>query len=73
MVLDVFLGRDTAPSGASSTSDWEQAEVAQLDMQYRDVVEFAVGHGVGVNVEVSARDPRRAVRIGTAVIPRHEV
>jgi len=42
-------------------------------LQYRDVVEFAVGHGVGTEVELSGAGPRRAVRVGTAVIPRHEV
>ena len=69
----VFLGRDEVLGDIDASSDSEQAEVAQLDMQYRDVVEFAVGHGVGTEVEVSAGDPRRAVRAGTAVIPRHEV
>ncbi|MYH72953.1 MAG: helicase [Acidimicrobiia bacterium] len=70
---DVFLGREVATDDALSWSVSEQVEVAQLDMQYRDVVEFAVGHGVGTEVEVSASNPRRAVRAGTTVIPRHEV
>ena len=70
---DVFLGREGVVAGAVAASDWERAEVAQLDMQYRDVVEFAVGHGVGTEAEVSAGDPRRAVRVGSAVIPSHEV
>lgn len=69
----VFLGRDAALAGTAAASESEQAEIAQLDMQYRDVVEFAVGHGVGTDVEVSAADPSRGVRIGTAVIPSHEV
>ena len=69
----VFLGRGEVLAGPAIGSVSEQAEVAQLDLQYRDVVEFAVGHGVGTEVEVSDDDPRRAVRAGTAVIPRHEV
>ena len=70
---DVFLGRDRILAEATAASDWERAEIAQLDLQYRDAVEFAVGHGVGTAVEVSTSDPRRAVRVSTAVIPRHEV
>ena len=70
---DVFMGRDDALVVAGAAPEWERAEAAQLDLQYRDVVEFAVGHGVGTEVELSAAGPRRAVRIGTAVIPRHEV
>ena len=70
---DMFLGRDRVLTGSVAVSDWERAEVAQLDMQYRDMVEFGVGHGVGTKVEVSAADPRRAVRVGSAVIPSYEV
>ncbi len=70
---EVFLGRDKVLTEATAVSDWERTEIAQLDLQYRDAVEFAVGHGVGTEVEVSASDPRRAVRVSTAVIPRHEV
>ena len=69
----VFLGRDAALAGAAGASESEQVELAQLDLQYRDIVEFAVGHGVGTDVEVSATDPRRAVRVSTAVIPSFEV
>ncbi len=70
---DVFMGRDDVVAATGAAPEWERAEAAQLDLQYRDVVEFAVGHGVGTEVELSTADPRRAVRVGTAVIPRHEV
>lgn len=70
---DVFLGRNEAMTDATAASTTEQSEVAQLDLQYRDIVEFSVGHGVGTEVEVTAGDPRRAVRVSTAVIPNHEV
>ena len=69
----VFLGRDGILTDSAAASQWERDEMAQLDLQYRDVVEFAVGHGVGTDVEVSASDPRQAVRASTAVIPSHEV
>ena len=69
----MFLGRNRELAGAAGASESEQAEIAQLDLQYRDIVEFAVGHGVGTDVEVSATDPRRAVRVSTAVIPSFEV
>ena len=69
----VFLGRGEVLAGPAIGSVSEQAEVAQLDLQYRDVVEFAVGHGVGTDVDAAAGDPRRAVRAATAVIPRFEV
>jgi hypothetical protein len=62
-----FLGRDALFGPSVTESESERAEVARLDLQYRDVVEFAVGHGVGTEAEVSA-DPRRAVRVATAVI-----
>ena len=70
---DVFVSRNESSSDALASSASERAEVSQLDMQYRDVAEFAVGHGVGTEVEVSSTDPRRAVRASTAVIPKHEV
>ena len=69
----VFLGRGGILAEAAAVSQWERDEVAQLDLQYRNTVEFAVGHGVGTEVEVSASDPRRAVRAATAVIPSYEV
>ena len=69
----VFLGRGGDLASASVASDWERAEVARLDMQYRDVVEFAIGHGVGTEVDKPDSDPRCALRVGTAVIPSHEV
>ena len=48
-------------------------ELRAMDMLYRDRCEFAVGHGVGVHAEVDPADPRRARRVGTRIIPAHEV
>ena len=75
----VFLGREAILDSAANMPEAERAEWSILDMQYRDRVELAVGHGVGV--EWDEADPggggraggRRAARVGTAVLPRHEV
>ena len=49
-----------------------KAENDLLAMLYRRQVEFAVGHGVGVHVDVSP-DPERAIRVRTKVVPTQEV
>ena len=66
----VFRGRPRASDLGDSLPQDEDRAIAML---YRDRVEFAVGHGVSSDVEVDASDPRRATRITTAVVPRHEV
>lgn len=43
-----------------------------LAMLYRRQVEFAVGHGIGVHVDVSP-DPTHAVRVRTKVVPSYEI
>ncbi len=69
----VFLGRDAVFGAPPAGPESERAEVARLDLQYRDVVEFAVGHGVGTRTEVNEADPHRADAVWTAVIPEHQV
>ena len=44
-----------------------------LSMQYRDHVEYAVGHGVGVHAEVDPSDPHRARSVSTRIIPWYDV
>ena len=66
----VFLGRREATPIPDPTTDEEDAH---LDLLYRHRIEFAVGHGVGVRVEVDRADPRRARRVETAVIPTASV
>jgi hypothetical protein len=44
-----------------------------MAMLYRNQVEFAVGHGVGVHAEVKENCPHRAIYLSTEVVPRHEV
>ena len=58
-----FQGRDL-------TDDLERAT---MEMLYRHQIEFAVGHGVGVNAEVSKETPERATLVRTKVVPTHEV
>ena len=81
----VFLGREAVLGSAANMPEAERAEWSILDMQYRDRVELAVGHGVGVEWDAAGPDDgsgrsrarqsgaRRAARVGTAVLPRHEV
>ena len=65
----IFLAREL---GDVST-EVSDPELPQLEMLYRDEVEFAVGHGTAVHVERDPVDPRRAVAIETAAVPVHEV
>ncbi len=44
-----------------------------MAMLYRDEVEFAVGHGVGVHADVTVSEPSCATRISTRVVPSYEV
>ena len=53
--------------------DGGDEEANALAMAYRDHVEFAVGHGVGVHVAVDSSDPRRAFTVRTAATPSWEV
>ena len=43
-----------------------------LAMMYRRQVEFAVGHGIGVHVDLSP-DPTHAIRVRTKVVPSYEI
>src|SRR2546426_873437 len=72
----LFVGRRTVLGSFADARDAE-GEVAALDLQYRNQVEFAVGHGVAVRVAVAGdgsdrRDPSRAARIETSVMPAYD-
>lgn len=56
----------------SGTDPSVKAENEQLGMLYRRHFEFAVGHGVGVHVDVSP-DPNHAVRVRTRIVPTYEI
>lgn len=49
------------------------AEDQAMAMLYRNQVEFAVGHGVGVYAEILEGQPDRAVCISTRIVPAYEV
>ncbi len=48
-------------------------EARSLDMAYRDHVEFALGHGIGVHADADPADPRRAFSVRTVAVPTYEV
>jgi hypothetical protein len=66
------LHKKLSPIDLAGTDPTVKAENETLAMIYRRQVEFAVGHGVSVHVEVSP-DPNRAVRVRTKVVPIYEV
>lgn len=65
-----FVGRALGTAPMEALPRDEDRTVAML---YRDSVEFAVGHGVSVSVDVAAGDPTRATRVRTTTMPRHEL
>lgn len=70
----IFVGRDSVlESSPLAGSAAEQQEIAALNLQYRNYVEFAVGHGTAVHIDVDPTDPKRAVRISTTSVPSFEV
>ena len=77
--LPAFVGRDVAlfEHGVAGSYGSED-EVALLELQYRNHIEFATGHGTAVHAVMATdaqgvRDPTRARRLETRVIPSFEV
>lgn len=58
------------PSNEVVVDDEERDRLALI---YRNRLEFAVGHGVSVHVDVTQNDPTTAVRVATQIIPSYEV
>lgn len=58
---------------SSSTDLVAYDEESAMAMIYRHQVGFAAGHNTSVHADTDPEDPRRAVRIRTTVIPRHDV
>jgi len=71
-VADIFL-RKPLEDHASVLDPVIRDENRAMAMLYRHHVEFAVGHGVGVQAEVAPGNPYRAVRLATRVVPTYEV
>ena len=67
----VFVRR--SPPAAGLAPEVDRAELASLEMLFRDQVELAVGHGVGVQVTEAAGQPGRGARIATEAMPAQEV
>ena len=68
----VFLRRLPTRVSSAAVDAVTREEREAMAMLYRHQVEFAVGHGVATQVEVSS-DPTRATAIGTCVMPRSTV
>lgn len=58
---------------AAPAEGLDREEQRTLAMQYRDCIEFAVGHGVGVHAKVDPEDPQRAREVSTRFIPSHDL
>lgn len=68
-----IFGKKPSRVDLANTDASVKLENDMLNMLYRRHVEFAVGHGIGVHVDVAPDNPNRAVRISTRVIPDYEV
>ncbi len=68
----VFV-RQSLETRRGHLSEARQIEAQAMGMLYRDLVEFAVGHGVAVNWRLPEGETRRAVELYTEIIPAYEV
>ena len=71
----IVSGVDGAPVFAKRplTRALFDREDRAMEMLYRSHPEFAVGHGVGVHVDIDPDHSERAYKVSTRVIPTHEV
>ena len=69
--LPVFVRRSVPPGEMAPEVDRE--ELAGLEMLFRDSVELAVGHGVGVRATESPDALDQGVRVQTEAMPAQEV
>lgn len=67
----IFIGRHEVLPRTDALAELD--EIAELDMTYRNTVEFVVGHGTGVHADVSDIDHSRACLVRTSVVPTYEV
>lgn len=70
---DIFIKRPQYRRADHKLDAVFYAEERDMRMLYRQQVEFAIGHGVGVHVETLKQNPCRAVAIATRVIPAYEI
>jgi hypothetical protein len=69
----IFVRRNLALHETKVLDRLSQQEHGVLEMQYRDRLDFAVGHGVSVHVARAEHDPTRALSIETTFLPHHDV
>ena len=69
----VFRKRHSMAVDPNKIDPLTRMEMDAMAMLYRQYVEFAVGHGVGVHAVACPDDPQRAVRLQTEAVPKHEV
>lgn len=76
----LFVGRaEAVPSHGFADAHDAESEVALLDLQYRNHIEFAAGHGTAVHAVLHGEesgdtvDPSRSTRLETRSIPSYEV
>ena len=69
----MFVGRGEALGDLALDGGPDPEEQRLLDMQYRDHVEFAVGHGIATHADAAEDNPARAVRVVTEFLPAYEV
>jgi hypothetical protein len=67
----IFIGRHEVLPRNEALAEID--ELAELDMTYRNTVEFVVGHGTAVHADVSDTDRSRACLVRTSVVPTYEV
>lgn len=69
----IFVDRSAVLDGFFDNDSLAQFQDSSLEMQYRNKVEFAKGHGTSVHVEVDPLNPKRAKTIRTTAVPTYEV
>ena len=70
---DIFLKRPHRRPANHKLDAVYYGEEEMMNMLYRQQVEFAVGHGIGVHATTLPEDPTRATQLSTTVIPAYEV
>jgi len=68
----IFI-RNPLPTTVQNIDPVIRAEAQAMAMLYRKQVEFAVGHGVSVQAELTAHTTEKAVCLSTSVVPVYEV
>jgi len=70
---EAIFARHTLPGIIADIMQPHGLEEQGLAMRYRGNIEFAVGHGVSIHVDVAKDTPDCATRIATQIIPSYEV